>query len=146
MKKIQKNLKEASIVVLIFTALSFIRMAVQLFFIDFDMEGVTDGLTKGIAQATLIVLSVVSFALLLPQLYVGIKGLKVAKNPDSSKAHIVWAIILLGLTIVGVPSTVSDMIQTGEIAGNLLELADALLDVLVYGAFIKFATAVLKGE
>ena len=87
-------------------------------------------------MVSLVIGVVFSFALLLPQVYVGIKGMKFAENPDSSKAHIVWAIVLAILAGISAVSAISGMTQSGKFTANLLKTADAVLDVAAFIIYI----------
>jgi uncharacterized membrane protein YhaH (DUF805 family) len=140
----RNHLKEASFLVLLFTAFSFIRMIIQLF-VGFEADPTQVGVSHEIIVATMIVMFVVGLILLLPQLYVGVKGMKIAKNPTSSKGHIVWAVILLVFTAFGVISTVSSIAEQINVIDNVITLVDHALDVIVYCMYIKYANRVLKG-
>lgn len=144
MNKSGKNLKEASILVLIFAALSLVRMIFQFFVVGFDIDPAQAGTTPAFVQVMTIIMFVISLCLLLPELYVGLKGLKVAKKPNSDKGHIVWAIILLVFAAFGVLSSISGIAETVSV-DSITALVDHILDVIVYCMFIKYANQVLKG-
>ena len=131
--------------VLLFTAFSFIRMLIQLFVVGFDAAAAQVDASHELVVAAMIVLFVISMILLLPQLYMGIKGLKIAKNPTSSKAHIVWAVILLVFSAFSIISTVSSITEHVNVLDNVITLVDHALDVIVYCMYIKYANRVLKG-
>ena len=141
----RRHLKEASFLVLLFTAFSFIRMLIQLFVVGFDADAAQVDASHELVVAAMIVLFVISMILLLPQLYMGIKGLKIAKNPTSSKAHIVWAVILLVFSAFSIISTVSSITEHVNVLDNVITLVDHALDVIVYCMYIKYANRVLKG-
>jgi hypothetical protein len=140
----RNHLKEASFLVLLFTAFSFIRMIIQLF-VGFEADPTQVGVSHEIIVATMIVMFVVGLILLLPQLYVGVKGMKIAKNPTSSKGHIVWAVILLVFSAFGIISTVTSIAEQINVVDNVITLVDHALDVIVYCMYIKYANRVLKG-
>ena len=144
MSNSRNHLKEASFLVLLFTAFSFIRMIIQLF-VGFEADPTQVGVSHEIIVATMIVMFVVGLILLLPQLYVGVKGMKIAKNPTSSKGHIVWAVILLVFSAFGIISTVSSIAEQVNVVDNVITLVDHALDVIVYCMYIKYANRVLKG-
>lgn len=139
------HLKEASFLVLLFTAFSFIRMLIQLFVVGFEVDPAQVGVSHEIVVAAMIVLFVISMILLLPQLYIGVKGMKIAKNPTSSKGHIVWAVILLAFSVFSIISTVSNIAEQINVVDNVITLVDHALDVIVYCMYIKYANRVLKG-
>ena len=140
----RNHLKEASFLVLLFTAFSFIRMIIQLF-VGFEADPTQVGVSHEIIVATMIVVFVVGLILLLPQLYVGVKGMKIAKNPTSSKGHIVWAVILLVFSAFGIIATVSSIVEQVNVVDNVITLVNHALDVIVYCMYIKYANRVLKG-
>lgn len=140
----RNHLKEASFLVLLFTAFSFIRMIIQVF-VGFEADPTQVGVSHEIIVATMIVVFVVGLILLLPQLYVGVKGMKIAKNPTSSKGHIVWAVILLVFSAFGIISTVTSIAEQINVVDNVITLVDHALDVIVYCMYIKYANRVLKG-
>ena len=140
----RNHLKEASFLVLLFTAFSFIRMIIQVF-VGFEADPTQVGVSHEIIVVTMIVMFVVGLILLLPQLYVGVKGMKIAKNPTSSKGHIVWAVILLIFSAFGIIATVSSIAEQVNVVDNVITLVDHALDVIVYCMYIKYANRVLKG-
>ena len=140
----RNHLKEASLLVLLFTAFSFIRMIIQVF-VGFEADPTQVGVSHEIIVVTMIVMFVVGLILLLPQLYVGVKGMKIAKNPTSSKGHIVWAVILLVFSAFGIISTVTSIAEQINVVDNVITLVDHALDVIVYCMYIKYANRVLKG-
>ena len=144
MSNSRNHLKEASFLVLLFTAFSFIRMIIQLF-VGFEADPTQVGVSHEVIVATMIVMLVVGLILLLPQLYVGVKGMKIAKNPTSSKGHIVWAVILLVFSAFGIIATVSSIAEQVNVVDNVITLVDHALDVIVYCMYIKYANRVLKG-
>ena len=144
MSNSRNHLKEASFLVLLFTAFSFIRIIIQLF-VGFEADPTQVGVSHEIIVATMIVVFVVGLILLLPQLYVGVKGMKIAKNPTSSKGHIVWAVILLVFSAFGIIATVSSIVEQVNVVDNVITLVNHALDVIVYCMYIKYANRVLKG-
>lgn len=144
MSNSRNHLKEASFLVLLFTAFSFIRMIIQVF-VGFEADPTQVGVSHEIIVVTMIVMFVVGLILLLPQLYVGVKGMKIAKNPTSSKGHIVWAVILLVFSAFGIISTVTSIAEQINVVDNVITLVDHALDVIVYCMYIKYANRVLKG-
>ena len=145
MNNSRNHLKEASFLVLLFTAFSFTRMIIEFFVVGFEVDPTQVGVSHEIIVATMIVVFVVGLILLLPQLYVGVKGMKIAKNPTSSKGHIVWAVILLGFSAFGIISTVTSIAEQINVVDNVITLIDHALDVIVYCMYIKYANRVLKG-
>jgi uncharacterized membrane protein YhaH (DUF805 family) len=120
-------------------------MIIQFFVVGFEVDPAQVGVSHELVVVAMIVTFVISLILLLPQLYVGVKGMKIAKNPTSSKGHIVWAVILLVFTAFGVISTVSSIAEQINVIDNVITLVDHALDVIVYCMYIKYAIRVLKG-
>ena len=145
MNNSRNHLKEASFLVLLFTAFSFIRMIIQIFVVGFEVDPAQVDASHEIVVVTMIITFVISLILLLPQLYVGVKGMKIAKNPTSSKGHIVWAVILLVFSAFGIVFTVSSIPEQINVIDNVITLVDHALDVIVYCMYIKYAIRVLKG-
>ena len=119
-------------------------MIIQLF-VGFEADPTQVGVSHEIIVVTMIVMFVVGLILLLPQLYVGVKGMKIAKNPTSSKGHIVWVVILLVFSAFGIISTVTSIAEQINVVDNVITLVDHALDVIVYCMYIKYANRVLKG-
>ena len=94
MEKARKNLKEMSVLILIFAVFSFVRSIVEILFAGLSIKDLPEEITENIVIIGIVVLCVFSLILSIPQLYVGIRGIKVAKKPVATKGHIVWAIIL----------------------------------------------------
>lgn len=143
MEQTRKQLKISSIVVLVFAALSLIKVLGELAWGGFDA---VDGIEGGIVLATKIIILVITLLLLLPQLYIGIKGLKIAKNPDSSKAHIVLAIILLVLSALGLISPIFSLFNQGVVYDCIRDIASILIEVVIFFEYIKYAEAVRKAN
>lgn len=147
MEKSGKNLKNMSIAVLVLAGISLVRLIVtfivtQLHIEEYLLVEATEDVTEEEFKIGLIVILVLGLICLIPQIYVGFKGLKMAKNPDSSKAHIVWAIILLVLSIIAIISPVLDIIDGKNITDNVIAACDAWIDIIVFIWFIKYAKEV----
>ena len=141
MEQSRKNLKFMSIAMLILAGLSFARILLELIFTDFNAKA-AEGVTKELWVAAVIIIAVIGFILLLPQIYIGIKGIKVSKNPDSSKGHIVWAVILLVISIIGLVAYVVEAIKTGAFKDNISAITNMLLDVTIYSSYLEYAKKV----
>lgn len=144
MEKNKKNLKVLSILILALAVYSLIRIVLSVFSIDLNPEDLTDGASATLLLIGQIFVCVVSFILLIPQIFVGIKGIKVSNNPDSSKAHIVWAVILTVLSVIGILSPASELIKGVAVLDNLLAVADMVLDAIIYIEYINYAKKLVK--
>lgn len=144
MEKNKKNLKVLSILILALAVYSLIRIVLSVFSIDLNPENLTDGASATHLLIGQIFVCVVSVILLIPQIFVGIKGIKVSNNPDSSKAHIVWAVILTVLSVIGILSPASELIKGVAVLDNLLAVADMALDAIIYIEYINYAKKLVK--
>ena len=84
--------------------------------------------------------------MLFPQTYIGIKGLKIAEKPNSSKGHIVWGVILLVFAVLGLLSPLLALVQgNGEAFGNVSEVLSMAVDIMILFDYVKYARAVRNG-
>lgn len=144
MEKTRKQLKEISVVILILAAFSLIRSVIDVILTDFSQASRLEGVTPGLILATQIFLIVFAFVLMIPEIYVGVKGIKIANASSSSKAPIVWAVILAIFSGVGVISSVSSLIHQGDLVGDLLALANTVIDVLLYITYINHVKKLIQ--
>ena len=140
MNKERKLLKEYSVVILILTALSLVRLIVDLFaFGGLDASKFpATGLPQEVVKITLIISFVIALVFFIPEVFVGVRGLKEAENPTGKSGHIVWALILAIFSAVATISAVID-IFSGFDTGKLLEVIDVALDAVIF--FMYFLTA-----
>ena len=139
MEQSRKHLKISSIVVLIFAGLFMLELVSGLVFGDItSVEGVSE---EALRITRIFVLSI-SLVMMLPQIYIGIKGLLIAKNPNAYCGHIVWAIILFVFSVLSLVSPIVGMFQQGIVYQPIKELFGVLLEVLVYFDYIRYAKAV----
>ena len=147
MEQARKNLKTYSIIVLAFAGLSLLNMLFELFFGELNRAlhnaTIPEGAPENVVLIAQIFLLVVSVLLLIPQAYIGIKGLRIANKPNSTKGHIVWGVILLVFTAMGLLSPALALIQgNGNAFENIAELCSIAVDVLILFEYVKFARAV----
>ena len=140
----RKHLRDLSGLVLFFALLAAIGLVSDALALDFNIQNLPDNVSEGIASFMRIFLCVFGFILLLPQIYVGVKGLKIAKNPTTSKGHIVWAIILTVCTVMSIPSPISDIAQGVQVGANIMELFRLAIDILLYVTYVVCAKRVLN--
>ena len=146
MEKAKKNLKVLSIVILIFAGLTLLSLCVELLPDDFSGAEIPEGSPENIVLITKIFLMTLTVIMLLPQIYIGIKGIKMAKNPDSSKAHIVWAIILLAFSVIAIISPLVAIFKQEAVKENVSDLCNILVEAIMFFEYIVYARAVAKGE
>ena len=147
----KSRLRENAIVLIVFGILNVFM------FVATVVKSLVDGtLTEGLAniepdilvavKVVLVIIGVLMTVLAAADLLLGIKALKVSKNPDASKTYITIAKIFLILSAIGVVThaisifngTASSAIDAG------LNTASATLSVCVYALFINSAEAVRK--
>ena len=147
MEQARKRLKTSSIVVLILGGLTLLNILFEVFFGNLNDAVSPEGASATILLIVKILVLAVSLVLFLPQLYIGIKGLKMAKKPDSSKGHIVWGIILLVITAIGLIAPLRALIQgDGRAFANVSEFLSIAVDVMILFEYVRLARAVRKGK
>ena len=146
MEQSRKRLKITSLIVLLFAALTLLNIVSELLLGDINDVAIPEGAPANILLVTKIFVTVVTVLLLLPQVYIGLKGLKVAKHPDKSKTHIVWGIILFALAIIGLISPAVAVIKQEAIFANVSQMLSVLVEVLVFFDYIKAAIDVRTGK
>lgn len=147
MKETRKKLKNFAVIALALAVLSLINVLFELFFGELNSALnnaiVPDGAPGNIVLIAKVFVLVVSLFIILPQIYIGVKGIRIAKDPDSSISHIVWGIILVIFTASSLISPLLSIIR-GD--ANVLENASQLLsvgvDVFVLVEYVKYAIAV----
>ncbi len=144
MEKARKNLRISSIVILIFAGLSLINIVAQLIWGDFSNAPIPDGSSDSILLIAKTVLLGISLLLLIPDVYIGVKGLKAAKNPSSSKGHIVWATILFVLSIIALISPILGLFSSDSVRESISAILSCLVQILIYFEYIRDAKRVAK--
>ena len=144
MEQTKKNLRNSSLVVLIFAALTLLQLIGELLWGELNSAQIPAGAPENTLQITKIFLLVLTVLLLLPKVYVGVKGLRMAKKPNASKGHIVWAIILTVCTVMSIPSPISDIAQGIQVGANIMELFRLAIDILLYVTYVVCAKRVLN--
>ena len=143
MEQTKKFFKIYSIVVLIFAVLTLVQTITELVF-NFDVGAVPEGTTEDVILAAKIVLAVIAVLIMIPQVYIGVRGLQLVKKPATTKGHIVWAKILFVLSILGMISPVVDIFRKNNVGGNISTALSILVEVFVYYDYMKYATAYRK--
>ena len=115
METSRKNLKSMSLLVLVLAALALARNIMAVVSTGFKVDNIPEGMTEAFVKATMIGAFIGSIILLIPQIYVGIKGLKIANNPEiSSKGCIIVAKVLLVLAIIATVFSVADLAKAAD--------------------------------
>ena len=142
MEKNRKDLKILSILILVLTGLTLVRSITELIVNGLPQVPESNELSQGILRITAIISLVIGLLLLLPQVYVGIKGMKIADGAPSGKAPLVWAIILAVLAAISTISGLSNMLGALTF-GSALNFVDCALDVVVYIFYFILARKVI---
>lgn len=140
----RKNLKWTSVVVLVFAALMLVNIAVRACFWWIKDVPLSSGIEPDMMNIAMATFLVISLALFLIQVYIGIKGLKIAKKPDSSKCHIVLAMILFVTGAIGLISPIVGIIRQIDVSDNISVLLSGLVEVTVFLEYVIYAKRVKK--
>ena len=146
MEQSRKHLKITSIIVLVLAAFSFMNIVAELIYGAINNATIPEGSPDNILQITKIFLLVVTLIMLAPHIYVGVKGIKVANKPNSSKAHIVWAILIFVFSLSCLVSPIVAIIGQQDVWENVSTILSVLVEIAVFFDYIKCAIAVSKGK
>lgn len=146
MENSKKILKIMSIVLLALVGFSLATLIVEIAIGGFAVEEVPEGMSKGLVQGIVISVLVLSFLFLLPDLYIGYKGLVASKKPVKTRAHIVWAKVMMVLSIIALISSVADLFSSKDLWIDIITVVDVLASVAIYWVYIKHATIVSNGS
>ena len=144
MEQSRKYLKLSSIAVLALAFFSMLQLVSELLFGDINQATIPEGAPDNILLITRIILFAVAFLLMLPNIYIGIKGMRIAKKPNASKAHIVWAIILLAFACLSIIEPVVTCVSDGMKYENISAVLSIAVEITVFFEYIKYAMAVRK--
>ena len=144
MVQTRKYLKLSSIAVLALAFFSLLQIVSELLYGELNNAVIPEGAPENILPITKIVLFSVALLLTLPNIYIGIKGLRIAKKPNSSKGHIVWAIILLAFAALFLIEQGVGFIHDGFNFENISAFSSIVVEVAVFVEYIRFAIAVRK--
>ena len=146
MEQARKHLKTSSFLVLLLTAITFIEMLIELIFGGFKNAPIPEGAPENIIMITTIIICVFAVIFMLPQIYVGIKGLRIAKKPDSSTRHIFWAKVIFVIAIINIISCIFSLIKGDNSRDQISMLFSFVLEATVYFDYIKQARIVAKEQ
>ena len=144
MEQSRKYLKLSSIAVLALALFSMLQLVSELLFGDINQAAIPEGAPDNILLITRIILFAVAFLLMLPNIYIGIKGMRIAKKPNASKAHIVWAIILLAFACLNIIEPVVTCVSDGMKSENISAVLSIAVEITVFFEYIKYAMDVRK--
>ena len=135
MDKSRKNLLTFSLFIIGFAVMAVVSIGLELYF-GFNNAAAPEGASDNILDITKAFVFAVSLIMLLPQFYVGIKGIRVSKNPDSSKGHIVWGIILFIITLVAAVSSIIELVAQDPMQRDYTIIFDPIFEAIIYFAFL----------
>lgn len=97
----------------------------------------------GAVKIGLIVFVALMTVIALSEAFIGIKGLKIAANPNTDKGYIVAAKILCVLSVIAAASFCSNFFGSNvDIVTNIFNLINSVLDVVIFVLFIRVANSV----
>jgi uncharacterized membrane protein YhaH (DUF805 family) len=146
MEKNRKELRTISLLILVLVGFDMINRIIN---------ACTNGLPKptdipadmspATAEVITIVAFVLSFVLFLPQIYIAVKGLKIANGAHSGKAPVIWAFILMVFAIIALIAAISNATENfnHDTAFSLFETA---LDIVTFAFFIVLARKIAKEQ
>ena len=144
MEQAKKNLKIESFIVLLFAGLTLLRAATEIIFTDFSGVTLPADAPKNTILIAQIVLASITLLMLWPQIYIGIKGLVIAKNPNTTRRHIFWGKVLFVFAILSMISPAIAIIRQEEIGENTYMILSLLVEVVIFFDYVKHAKAVAK--
>ena len=144
MEQAKKHLKISSMLVLLFVGISLLQLVTELMFGDINSATIPEGSPDNILLITKTFVMVIALLLMLPKVYVGVKGLKMAKAPNASKGHIIVAAIILAFSIFSLIDPAMAILKQDGTSGNVSSLFNILLEVTIYYEYIKNARLVAK--
>ena len=147
MSKNRKRLQIASLIILTITLFILVRNIVNVSIHGFEATTIPEELIEtGVTLETLtivnIILFVVSLLILIPDAYVGIKGLQIVKSKTEKKSHITLAkifVVLYGLTFV---STCMSFTTTTNLPLTIISLVVELFATLAFLFYAIYAKKV----
>lgn len=142
MEKERKELKAFSILILAFVAIELIRAVVELCVNGIPQIPNIPADIQQIFETFMIVVFVIVLLFYIPEVYMGIKGIKVANNPTvRGRGHIVWAVIFIIFSIIGTISSVYELTQVFNL-DNAINVIDPVVNLLVYIFYYRFASKI----
>lgn len=152
----RKNLHDYGLVLVVIGVLNLFSFVLTV------VSGLVDGtISKALAnveadiivavKVVLCIIAALMGLLAVADALIGIKALKISKNPKADKGHITAAKVFAVISVISAISAVVTLFDgTAPIVDAIITLANSVLNVVVYVLFIKAAQAVrqdvLTGE
>ena len=142
MEKNKKELKSFSILILAIVALSLIRNIVGLCVSGIPQPTESfEGMTQDMVQTISIISFVLALVLFVPQIYLGIKGIMIANGATSGKTHIVWAIILIIISIIALIFELVTLINAFNI-DTVMNALEPAIELALFAFYYVYACRV----
>lgn len=144
----RKNLHDYGLVLILFGILNLFVFASTVIagLVDGSIKGALATVEPDILVAVKVVLGImgaIMVIIIFADVLLGIKALKVSKNPNKDKGYITVAKVFFVLSILSTVFSVVSLINgKADTVDNIISLANAALNVIVYFSFIKHAQAV----
>ena len=138
MEKNKKELKILSWVILVLALFAVVNNIVELCISGLPTATPPEGLTVEVVKVISIIGCVIGFLVYIPQIFVGVQGIRVAGGAKAGKAHIVWAIILAVFAGISVVAGLCSF-ASGFTASKLASVCMAIVDIMVYVYYIIYA-------
>ena len=146
MEKNRKELKSFSLLILLIVALELIRNIVTACVNGIpEIKEIPEVMTKDMVNAVAVVVFVLTFVVFIPQIYVGIKGIKIANGAESGKAHIIWAVILMIFAGISVITGISALTKAVSFDA-VMDLVGPAVDFIVFAFYFVYARRVANGN
>ena len=145
MEKNRKELKSFSFLILAIVAMELIRAIITLCITGGvpNASEIPSGVTEDIARVVYIITIALAFIVAIPEIYVGIKGIKIANGAKSGNAHIIWAVILAVFAGLSLISAISDIFSEFSIDG-LFDILGAAINLTLFAFYYVYACRVAK--
>ena len=146
MEKTKQNLKWNSYLVLFFAAWTLVQLVVALFCGNLDFSLLSTEATEGMILTAKIIVVAISVLLLLPQVFVGCRGLQIAKNPTGTKtkAALVWSVILLVISVWGLVDPIIGIVKQTNVTDNVFLAFSNLAEAILFFDAIRLTKALTK--
>ena len=146
MEKNRKELKTLSILVLALVAIDVILNIITACVNGIPkVQEVPAGMTRELADAIAMVTFILAFVVFIPQIYVGIKGIKIANGAESGKAHMIWAIILAIFACISVITAISS-ISKGVNANSIMNIISPAVDLFIFVCYFIYARKIANNQ
>ena len=142
MENTKKALKIVSIAILVLAALSLVSGIIHLATIDESKLKVTKEISLELAKTIAVISGIISLLFILPRVYLGVVGLRGAK--EGSRAHIIVAIIFFIFSLIGVIGSISGLFGAADMLNAILGLIESVAVSGLYFIYIKCAREIAK--